>query len=113
MTLDATRKAEYRAWNTGKSFNRCLDEVYEEEMIQKERYERDMRDMYEAEMQAEHEKYRKWAEDFKQNHDCQKCLFVKHEVDVGVGTIRDCDTVCGWEVEQIISEMEGYGVAPR
>jgi hypothetical protein len=74
-------------------------------------HDRLRRDNSQGDRKAEHEKYRKWAEAFKQNHDCRKCPFVKHEVDVGEGTTRDCDAVCGWDVEQIVSEMEGYGAA--
>jgi len=51
-----------------------------------------------------------WAEDFKKNHICQTCPFVKNEADVGVGIIYDCDCVCKMEVPEILKEMEGYSV---
>jgi hypothetical protein len=59
-------------------------------------------------IRLEDAKVKKWAVEFKEHHNCFTCPFVKNEVDVGVGIIRDCDIVCHWGVEQIISEMEGY-----
>ena len=50
------------------------------------------------------------AEDFKKNHKCEICPFVKNEVDVGVGIIRDCDYVCKMDVSEILKEMEGFCV---
>jgi hypothetical protein len=56
-------EAEYRSWNTGKSFNRCLDEIYEEEMIQKAKYaEAEMAEMR-ALLEAEMREYEKEARD--------------------------------------------------
>ena len=51
-----------------------------------------------------------WAENFKKNHNCRTCPFVKNEADVGVGIIRDCDYVCKMEIPEILKEMEGYCV---
>jgi hypothetical protein len=53
---------------------------------------------------------RKWAAEFKRNHSCISCPFVKNEVDIGVGIQRDCDGVCTMEVDEIVKEMEGYSV---
>jgi hypothetical protein len=53
---------------------------------------------------------KEWAENFKQHHTCETCPFVKNEADVGIGIIRDCDGVCGMSVEEILIEMDGYGV---
>jgi hypothetical protein len=50
-------EAEIRSELTGRSYNRCLDELYEEQnnlyedqMIQQMRYEKEAREQYEAEM---------------------------------------------------------------
>jgi len=51
-----------------------------------------------------------WAKQFKENHRCETCPFVKNEADVGVGIIYDCDAVCRMEIGDILREMEGYMV---
>jgi hypothetical protein len=48
-------KAEYRAWLTGKSFNRCLDEIYGEEMIARQEMEEAERQHFEKEMREHYE----------------------------------------------------------
>jgi hypothetical protein len=53
---------------------------------------------------------REWAENFKKHPHCETCQFVKNEVDIGVGMLRDCDHVCQTTVDEIIAEMKGYGV---
>jgi hypothetical protein len=53
---------------------------------------------------------RQWAEEFKKDHKCTKCPFVKDEVDIGVGIQRNCDIVCSMSVDEIIEQMEGYCV---
>jgi hypothetical protein len=53
---------------------------------------------------------REWAENFKKYHHCETCPFVINEVDIGVGMLRDCGHVCQMTVDEIIAEMEGYGV---
>jgi hypothetical protein len=50
---------------------------------------------------------KKWAKDFQKNHNCNSCPFVKDEVDIGVGTLRNCDHVCNMEINKILEEMEG------
>jgi hypothetical protein len=56
------------------------------------------------------ERMTEWAAGFKADHHCETCPFVKNESDVGIGIVRDCDAVCGLPVEDIVKEMEGYGV---
>jgi hypothetical protein len=48
-------EAERRAELTGKSFNRCLDEIYEEEMAERQTMEEAERQHYEQEMQKYYE----------------------------------------------------------
>ena len=48
-----------------------------------------------------------WAKDFQKHHNCNSCLFIKNEVDIGVGMLRDCDHVCQMEIGEILEEMEG------
>ena len=48
-----------------------------------------------------------WAKDFQKNHNCNSCPFIKNEVDIGVGMLRDCDHVCQMEIGEILEEMEG------
>jgi hypothetical protein len=48
-------EAERRAELTGKSFNRCLDEIYEEEMIARQTMEKAEYQHYEYEMQKHYE----------------------------------------------------------
>jgi hypothetical protein len=52
-----------------------------------------------------------WAAWFKKNHKCVSCPFVIDEVDIGVGIQRNCGIVCRMEIDDIVNEMEGYGVA--
>ena len=51
-----------------------------------------------------------WAVEFKKNHSCETCPFVKNEADVGVGIIRDCDAVCKMDIPEILQEMENMSV---
>jgi hypothetical protein len=48
-------EAERRAELTGKSFNRCLDEIYEEEMIARQEMEEAERQHFEQEMREHYE----------------------------------------------------------
>jgi hypothetical protein len=48
-----------------------------------------------------------WAKDFQKNHNCNSCPFIKNEVDIGVGMLRNCDHVCQMELGEILVEMEG------
>jgi hypothetical protein len=48
-----------------------------------------------------------WAKDFQKKHRCNSCPFIKNEVDIGVGMLRDCDCVCRMEIGKILEEMEG------
>jgi len=47
-----------------------------------------------------------WAQSFKSSHDCHRCPFLKNSVDIGVGTVFDCDHVCSMDVDEIMGEME-------
>jgi hypothetical protein len=55
---------------TGKSFNRCFDELYEQDIIERQRYEEEarkyhedeMRELWEAEMREQYEADMKEAE---------------------------------------------------
>jgi len=49
----------------------------------------------------------KWAEEFRESHNCSTCPFVINAVDIGVGTIYDCDAVCTMSVHEILGYMEG------
>jgi len=51
-----------------------------------------------------------WVKNFQENHNCNSCLFVIDEVDIGVGILRNCDHVCQMEVGEILEQMEGYCV---
>ena len=48
-------EAERLSWLTGKTYNRCLDDLYEEQMIERMRYEKEARQQYEAEMREAYE----------------------------------------------------------
>jgi hypothetical protein len=48
----------------------------------------------------------KRAKGFQKNHSCNSCPFVKNEVDIGAGIMRDCDHVCRMEIGEILEEME-------
>jgi hypothetical protein len=48
-----------------------------------------------------------WAKDFQKNHNCNSCPFIKNEVDIGAGMLRDCDLVCQMEIGEILEEMKG------
>ena len=51
-----------------------------------------------------------WAKDFQKHHNYNTCPFVKDEVDIGVGMLRNCDHVCQMEIGEILEEMEGVCV---
>jgi len=48
-------EAERLSWLTGKSYNRCFDELYEEQMIEQIRLEKEARAHYEAELREQYE----------------------------------------------------------
>ena len=48
-------EAERLSWLTGKSYNRCLDDLYEDQMIEQIRYEKEARAQYEAELHEQYE----------------------------------------------------------
>ena len=47
-----------------------------------------------------------WATQFKQNHRCGNCPFIKNDADIGVGIIYDCDRVCAMEISEIVEYSE-------
>ena len=55
-------------------------------------------------MTKQNESIYEWAKNFKTNHACMSCPFVKNHADVGVGGgIYDCDHVCAMEVDEIVA----------
>jgi hypothetical protein len=58
------------------------------------------------EVNPTYDKKIQWAKDFQKNHSCNSCPFIKNEVDIGVGMLRDCDLVCHMEIDKILEEME-------
>ena len=48
-------QAEIRSELTGKSYNQCLDEIYDEYLIEQMRYEKEVRAQCEAELREQYE----------------------------------------------------------
>jgi len=47
-------QAEIRSELTGKPYNQCLDEIYDEQITERMRYEKEARAQYEAEMREQY-----------------------------------------------------------
>ena len=53
-----------------------------------------------------------WVKQFKHNHSCSTCPFVKNDADIGVGVLYDCDRICAMETEEIAAYCAGLGENP-